>query len=264
MKRPGYALIQARIQAPQTSQAVLVHKLAMAGRVGKRINAFLLPVLLAALLSACSTPQPKNINDVCAIFDEQYDWYSASKAVEDHYGIPIPVTMAFIHQESRFIGDNRPPRKWYFWIIPGGRPSTAYGYAQALDTTWREYQQKTGRWSADRDDFEDAVDFVGWYNLNSVKRAHIRPNDAYRLYLAYHEGAGGYLKGSYQHKKWLLDIARKVDQRARRYTSQLQQCRDSLDDGWFWRGLFGQAPFSVPLSPAQQAIAARVLWSQAG
>ncbi|GGY59256.1 membrane protein [Bacterioplanes sanyensis] len=191
-------------------------------------------------LAACSTPQPRNINDVCHIYDEYYDWYNASKAVKDRYGIPEAVTMAFIHQESKFIDDSRPPRKWYLWIIPGPRPSSAYGYAQALDSTWEEYQRLTGNWSADRDEFEDAVDFVGWYNARTIRRTGIAPHDAYRLYLAYHEGAGGYLRGTYKNKDWLLRVAKKVQRRANAYQRQLASCREELDDGWFWRSLFGQ------------------------
>ena len=110
----------------------------------------ILLMLPLVFLAACSTPQPKNIGDVCEIFDEYYDWYNASKAVHDKYGIPISVTMAFIHQESKFIDDNRPSREWFLWIIPGPRPSSAYGYAQAPDATWVEYQRNTGHWGADR------------------------------------------------------------------------------------------------------------------
>ena len=191
------------------------------------------------LLSACSTAPPKNINDVCDIYDEYYDWYNASKEVKKKYGIPEAVTMAFIHQESKFVGDNRPPRKWYLWIIPGPRPSTAYGYAQALDTTWEGYMKATGNWGADRDDFEDAVDFIGWYNAQTIKRTGIKAHDAYRLYLAYHEGAGGYLRGTYKNKRWLIDVARKVERRAKVYQQQLVACREDLESGWVWRTLFG-------------------------
>ncbi|ASP39637.1 hypothetical protein CHH28_13565 [Bacterioplanes sanyensis] len=214
-----------------------------------------LVLLMTALLAACSTPQPRNINDVCDIYDEYYDWYNASKEVKERYGIPEPVTMAFIHQESKFIDDSRPPRKWYLWIIPGPRPSSAYGYAQALDSTWEEYQRLTGNWSADRDDFEDAVDFVGWYNRRTIQRTGIKPHDAYRLYLAYHEGAGGYLRGSYKNKGWLIQVAKKVQRRANAYQRQLNACREDLDDGWFWRSLFGQsaeapiAAIAVPVGP---------------
>ncbi|WP_421722744.1 hypothetical protein [Bacterioplanoides sp.] len=206
----------------------------------------LLPILL---LAACSTPQPKNIGDVCEIFDEYYDWYNASKAVDEKYGIPISVSMAFIHQESKFIDDNRPPREWFLWIIPGPRPSSAYGYAQALDATWAEYQKSSGNWGADRDDFEDAVDFIGWYNTRTIKRTGIQPHDAYRLYLAYHDGAGGYLRGTYKKKPWLINVAKKVDRRAKQYQRQLVQCQEDLERGWFWRTLFGEETkvLTVPL-----------------
>ena len=199
----------------------------------------ILLMLPLVFLAACSTPKPKNIGDVCEIFDEYYDWYNASKAVHDKYGIPISVTMAFIHQESKFIDDNRPSREWFLWIIPGPRPSSAYGYAQALDATWVEYQRKTGNWGADRDEFEDAVDFIGWYNTNTIKRTGIKSHDAYRLYLAYHDGAGGYLRGTHKKKPWLMKVAAKVERRSALYQRQLVQCRDDLESGWFWRTLFG-------------------------
>jgi hypothetical protein len=199
----------------------------------------LFPVLL--LLFGCATAPPQNVEDVCEIFDEYYDWYSAAKQAEKNHGVPIGVTMAFIHQESRFVEDARPPREWFLWIFPGSYPSSAYGYTQALNGTWYEYQEKTGKWSADRDDFVDAVDFIGWYNLQTSKRTGIKKHDAYRLYLAYHEGAGGYLKGSYNKKPWLIDVSRKVARRANMYNQQLLECRDTLDSGWLWRTLFGES-----------------------
>lgn len=191
------------------------------------------------LASGCTTAPPQNLDDVCEIFDEYYDWYNAAKEVEKKYGVPIGVTMAFIHQESKFVEDARPPREWFLWIFPGSRASSAYGYTQALNGTWSEYQKKTGQWSADRDDFTDAVDFIGWYNTRTIKRTGIRKHDAYRLYLAYHDGAGGYLKGTYKKKPWLMKVSRKVDRRAQMYNRQLVQCRSSLDSGWVWRTLFG-------------------------
>jgi hypothetical protein len=194
-------------------------------------------------VSGCTTSPPQNLDDVCDIFDEYYDWYSAAKEVETKYGIPIGVSMAFIHQESKFVEDARPPREWFLWIFPGSRPSSAYGYTQALNGTWSEYQKNTGQWSADRDDFIDAVDFVGWYNQKTIKRTGIKKHDAYRLYLAYHDGAGGYLKGTYKKKPWLMKVSRKVDRRAKMYNRQLVQCRSTLDSGWLWRTLFGSNTF---------------------
>ena len=97
---------------------------------------FFTVMVLGLLLTACSTPQPKNIKNVCSMYDEYYDWYLAADTVEQRWGIPPHVTMAFIYQESKFIDDARPPWQWFMWIIPMGRASSAYGYAQALDGTW--------------------------------------------------------------------------------------------------------------------------------
>ena len=128
----------------------------------------------------------------------------------------------------------KPPRKKIFGVIPGPRPSDSYGYSQAKESTWDWYQRSTGNYGADRDDFGDAIDFIGWYNNVSNKELGISKQDAFRLYLAYHEGHGGYRKQSYRSKDWLIDVARKVDRQAQRYNSQLQECAEELEPrGWF-------------------------------
>ncbi|GAA6133804.1 membrane protein [Oceaniserpentilla sp. 4NH20-0058] len=202
------------------------------------LNKLLLVFVLLSVV-ACSTSPPKNINNVCEIYDEYYDWYLAADDVYERWRVPQHVTMAFIHQESKFVGDARPPWEWFLWIIPTGRASSAFGYAQALDGTWYEYQKKTENWGADRDDFEDAVDFIGWYNHKSLIRNKINPHDAYSLYLAYHEGQGGFSRQTYKNKPWLLKVARKVEKRSNMYRRQLQNCQKELDDSRFWRSVFG-------------------------
>jgi hypothetical protein len=201
-----------------------------------KVSAFFVLILV---LAGCSTAPPQNINNVCSIYDEYYDWYLAADAVYEKWRVPQHVTMAFIHQESKFIDDARPPWEWFLWIIPTGRASSAFGYAQALDGTWLEYQRQTGNWGADRDEFEDAVDFIGWYNHKTLVRNRVDPHDAYSLYLAYHEGQGGFERGTYKKKKWLLNVARKVEKRSRMYQQQLQGCKSELDDDRFWRSIFG-------------------------
>jgi hypothetical protein len=119
-------------------------------------------------------------------------------------------------------------------FIPWTRPSDAYGYSQALDSTWEAYQRSAGRLGADRDDFADSIDFIGWYNQQSHLRNGIARGDTYRLYLAYHEGHGGFSRGSFRNKQWLMDVAGKVQRRAASYQSQLQGCEEDLKDrGWF-------------------------------
>jgi len=196
-------------------------------------------VCCVVLLASCTTAPPQNIDNVCSIYDEYYDWYLAADDVYERWRIPHHVTMAFIHQESKFIDDARPPWQWFLWIIPTGRASSAYGYAQALDGTWYEYQKQTENWGADRDDFEDAVDFIGWYNHKTLIRNKVNPHDVYSLYLAYHEGQGGFERGTYRNKPWLLKVANKVKKRSDMYRTQLQNCQKELDESRFWRSVFG-------------------------
>ena len=100
--------------------------------------------------------------------------------------------MAIIHQESRFKADARTPMKYILGVIPTGRQSSAFGYSQALDGTWKEYRQTTGRWGARRDDIYDAADFIGWYLAASNRELGISLSDTRNQYLAYHEGRTGY------------------------------------------------------------------------
>jgi len=153
----------------------------------------ILAFLIFTAFCGCATPTPpRNPDNICEIFREHDDWYEDAADSHGRWGIPIPVMMAILHQESKYIGDAKPPRTTCLWIFPGPRPSSAYGYAQVLDGTWEEYQESTDNSWADRDDFGDAIDFVGWYCALSVKKCGISRNNARNLYLAYHEGRGGY------------------------------------------------------------------------
>ena len=126
------------------------------------------------------------------------------------WGVPVHVQLAIIYQESRFVHDAKPPRKKLLWVIPWKRQSSAYGYGQILDSTWDSYRKDTGHRWADRDDFSDVVDFIGWYGNQSHKLAGIAKDDTYNQYLAYHEGQGGFRRKTYLKKGWLMKVARKV------------------------------------------------------
>jgi hypothetical protein len=182
-------------------------------------------ILFLCALTACTAMPPKNSDNLCATFKEKDDWYADTQQSYQKWGVPIPVQMAIMHQESHFVADARPPRVWLLGIIPWFRPSSAYGYAQALDKTWQDYLDKTGSWTADRDDFGDASDFIGWYCAVSNNRLGIAKGDAKNLYLAYHEGHSGYKRKAYLNKTGLTRIAEKVANRARLFKSQLEGCK---------------------------------------
>jgi hypothetical protein len=185
--------------------------------------------LSAVILAGCATIPPDNVENICDIFRERPSWYETAKNTSARWRVPIPVMMAIIHQESRFDGTAYPPRTTVLGFIPGPRPSTAYGYAQALSETWEIYVRETGNEGADRDDFEDAIDFVGWFCHRSYLRCRIPKTDAFRLYLAHHEGQDGYNRRSYARKQWLMAVARKVKRREMIYARQLNRCRNELE-----------------------------------
>lgn len=203
-----------------------------------RLQKYLALLLLLTLTSACSTMPPKNLDNSCEIFFEKDDWYDDANNSYKKWGVPIHVQLAIIHQESRFTYNAKTEMQYFLWIIPIGRVSNAYGYAQVKDETWDWYIDKTGNRGADRDDFDDAVDFIGWYGKLTYSSLGISKWDAYNQYLAYHEGHGGFKRKTYLKKPWLMKVARKVERRAKQYSAQLRTCQKELDSRWdlwpFW------------------------------
>lgn len=192
------------------------------------MSRFFRAVALLLFLGSCGSGQfsaPRNLDDACSIARERPQYMRAFRAVERKYGVPVPSLMAIIYQESKFIGDIRPPHQYALGVIPVGRQSSALGYSQALDGTWREYQRETGRSRAQRDDIDDAADFMGWYMTKTVAETGVPINDTRNQYLAYHDGRQGFLRGTWRSKSWLIRIAGEVEQRAVIYDTQLRSCR---------------------------------------
>ncbi|MEM9738532.1 MAG: transglycosylase SLT domain-containing protein [Pseudomonadota bacterium] len=189
----------------------------------------------ALLLTSCqsSPPTAREQADLCDIFDDRKNWYRAAAEAERAWGAPIALQMAIMQAESSFEADARPPReRRFFGLLPGGRPSSAYGYAQALDGTWETYKRASRNNGAERDDFDDAVDFIAWYTSESRKQAGLSFSNASAHYLAYHEGWAGYRRGSYRSKGWLVSKASRVGAVADRYDRQLEECEGRLKRGW--------------------------------
>lgn len=200
-------------------------------RDARRVSGFnfikIAAVAATVTVSGCAS-KPERINDVCAVFAQKDGWFnswkSQAKRAERKYGVPVPVLMATVRMESGFKSNARPPRKKILGFIPWKRPSSAYGYSQALDGTWRQYQVETGRFGARRGDFGDAIDFVGWYHAKSADTLGIARNDAYHLYLAYYHGWGGFKRGEWRSDARMQGYARKTAEMANSYAAQLQRC----------------------------------------
>lgn len=187
-------------------------------------------LILISLLAGCSfsgkyANAPRSLDNACSILDQRRSFLPAFRAAKRKYGVPISVQMAIIWQESKFKSKAKTPRRYRFGLIPVGRQSSAYGYAQVLDGTWREYKAAAGRWTARRTNIQDSADFIGWYMTQSRRELGISMSDTRNQYLAYHEGRTGYRRGSYKSKRWLLRIAKNLENRAEMYNGQLRRCR---------------------------------------
>lgn len=192
-----------------------------------------LSVSTLLLLAGCATTPPSQQSNLCDIFREKPQWYDDAVAMNDVWGTPIQIAMAIIKQESSFRHDAKPPKDYLLGFIPWGRVSSAYGYAQAQDPAWEDFQRATDH-GGSRTNFDDSLMFIGWYTSETQKTLGISKWDTYHQYLAYHEGRGGFKRKSYQSKPALIKVARKVEQQAKDYGWQLKQCRQELEDNRSW------------------------------
>ena len=191
--------------------------------------------LALVVVAGCASKRPSNPDNICQIFREKPKWYKAAKKSSEQWGGPIQMPMAIMYQESSFRRKARPPMRYFLGFIPYGRASDAYGYSQALESTWKEYEREAGSAFSSRSNFANSFDFIQWYMNKTYQRNGVSKWDGYAQYLNYHEGHGGFARGTHNSKEWLLSTARKVDQRANKYSAQLNACKKELDSqrGWF-------------------------------
>ena len=185
------------------------------------------PLLLVLILQSCMATPPQNPDNICLIFEEKKSWYKAVMRSEKRWKIPPYVLMSFVYQESSFQSDAKPERTKLLWVIPWKRKSTAVGYSQALNMTWEDYKEETGNTRANRKNFKDSADFIGWYASKGYYQGFDRL-DARSLYLAYHEGYGGFKKKTYRKKPWLIKVADRVQIRSTKYQQQYWGCAKQL------------------------------------
>jgi hypothetical protein len=177
-------------------------------------------LLFVPWLEGCHHGQPKNIDDACEMYRDFPGWLSVGKEVQKRWGTPLSLQLAVIYTESRFEAQAQPKREFMHLF----HKSSARGYAQALDSVWRIYVHSTHQLGADRENFSEASDFIGWYTHISKERFGMPYNNTFDHYLAYHEGWAGYAKGSYKRQKWLIQVAREAQRQAARYQKQLFSC----------------------------------------
>ena len=183
-------------------------------------------LIIFFLISACSSI-PKNTSNSCSIFSERYLWYKHTKKVEQKWGTPIYIQLAIIKMESDFDWLAKPPRQKIFKVIPFKRPSSSFGYSQAVKGTWKQYKKETNNKLATRARFKDSVDFIGWYTNKTESILKIPKTNAFKQYIAYHEGWDNYK--NYKKNQKVIILATKVKQQANKYRKQLKKCQKKLN-----------------------------------
>jgi len=182
-------------------------------------------ILVFFILTSCSSI-PSNTSNSCSIFGEKYLWYKHAKSTEEKWGTPVHIQLAIIKMESDFDQLAKPPRQKLFKVIPYKRPSSSFGYSQAVKGTWQQYKNETGNKFATRARFKDSVDFIGWYTNKTESILKVSKNDAFKQYIAYHEGWGNYK--NYKKNKKVIRLAKRVEKQSNLYKKQLSQCSNSL------------------------------------
>ena len=153
---------------------------------------------------------------ICEILTQKPDWAKSLKIAQDKYGLSPAYAMALIYQESRFKAEAK------------SKGSSAYGYAQAINGTWKHFQQDV-KANAKRNNFNDSVQFIGWYTAQLAKSSNLKMTDNYNLYMAYMLGATGfkrYKSETFKNKAKIVEdkkIASKVKDFASHYQTQFKK-----------------------------------------
>ena len=171
--------------------------------------------LMSLILSLLPLHGFCSVQNICNVIEKHPGWYHAAKVSQRKWGVPVAVQMAIIHQESHFKADAKNPT------------STAFGYAQAVNEIWHTYKEHVSQVSdtkQKRNVFADATNFIGWYAHSMKKQIHISPKNAFDLYLAYHDGGGGYVTDLHKPHVPTRLLADEVQSVASEYRSQLASC----------------------------------------
>ena len=191
-------------------------------------NRNLIYLIVFFFIVSCSSV-PKYSANACKLFGQRYLWYKHVKKSSETYGAPVHIILAFVNKESGFNRWAKPKRTKLFKVIPYKRPSSSFGYSQAVKKTWELYKTETDSPLALRARFKDSVMFIGWYINKTNKINKISHSDSYRQYLNYYLGWGNYAKKVYKTDKKAIIFAKSVEKQSKIYKNQLKECQKSLD-----------------------------------
>ena len=142
------------------------------------------------------------------------------------FNIKVNDQVSLLTPQMRVTAFGSVPKQKLFKVIPYKRSSSSFGYSQAVKGTWKQYKEETGNKFATRTRFKDSVDFIGWYTNKTEKILKVSKKDAFKQYIAYHEGWGNFK--NYKSNKKVINLANKVQKQSNTYKKQLQNCKNTL------------------------------------
>ena len=142
--------------------------------------------------------------------------------------MPISTILAVINKESGFKRFAKPPRHKLFKIIPYRRPSSSFGFSQAINKTWELYKKENNKPTALRISYRSSSDFVGWYFWKANKINKVSLSNTRDLYLNYYLGFSAYKNKAYRTDKKAIIFAMSVEKQAKVYKNQLRECKSIL------------------------------------
>lgn len=163
---------------------------------------------------AAAPPPAPPANATCALLAAHKGWPEALANAQARWDVPPAPLMAVVRQESNFKVEAKITQ-----------PLAPFGYAQADARTWSAYRSAVGRPHADRANFTDAVDFIGWYFAATKARTgapYVKQLATH--YLAYSRGQNRPSKASPAARR----NAAKVVAYAKAYEKDLAACPPKL------------------------------------
>ena len=188
-------------------------------------------LIIFFFLVSCSSV-PKYPQNACKIFGEKYFYLKHTRAASKKWGVPISTILAVINKESGFRRFAKPPRYKIFKIVPYRRPSSSFGFSQAITSSWDLYKKENNKPLALRISYRSASDFVAWYLWKANKINNVSLKNTRDLYLNYYLGFSAYKNKAYRTDKKALIFAKGVEKQAKIYKNQLQECKSILNKSY--------------------------------
>ncbi|MGB0206143.1 MAG: hypothetical protein ACPF9K_14030 [Neptuniibacter sp.] len=170
-------------------------------------------LLVAASLSGCFGSGSKSEPSICQLLEENEEWAQPLVLAQNKYGTPLSLTLVLLEQPLSELDKQ---------------------HIQPRSADWDEYRIRSENWGASQKSPYDAVDFIGWFSRESLKRNKISWNDVSAHYLSYRLGHGAYHRFEPEKYPELVQQAERIEQKSNLWQQQLKNCKPQLQEkSWF-------------------------------